>query len=66
MPPVVGKGDIGLMDLARAFFHASKGRKICLTSRPLGWPLNANEITHPHGFWGIRVAVASVLEHPLR
>lgn len=52
VPPVVGKGDIGLMDLARAFFHASKGRNICLTSRPLGWPLNANEITHPLGFLG--------------
>ena len=52
VPPVVGKGGIGVMDLARAFFHASKGREICLTGRPLGWPLNANEITHPHGFLG--------------
>ena len=52
VPPVVGKGNIGVMDLARAFFHASKGREICLTSRPLGWPLNANEITHPLGFLG--------------
>ena len=52
VPPVVGKGNIGVMDLARAFFHASKGREICLTGRPLGWPLNANEITHPLGFLG--------------
>jgi len=52
VPPVIGKGDIGIMDLARSFYHASKGREICLTSRPLGWPLNANEITHPHGFLG--------------
>ncbi len=52
VPLVLGKGEIGVMDLAHAFFHASKGREICLTSRPLGWPLNANEITHPHGFLG--------------
>ena len=46
------KGDIGLMDLARAFYHASQGHSLCITSRPLGWPQNANDITHPHGFLG--------------
>ena len=45
-------GEIGLMDLARAFHHASKNCKICITGRPLGWPTNANEITHPLGFLG--------------
>ena len=52
LPKLEGKGEIGLMDLALAFFHASKDRDICITGRPLGWPLNANEITHPLGFLG--------------
>jgi thiamine pyrophosphate-dependent acetolactate synthase large subunit-like protein len=46
------QGDIGLMDLARAFYHASQGHELCITSRPLGWPQNANDITHPLGFLG--------------
>jgi acetolactate synthase-1/2/3 large subunit len=46
------EGEIGLMDLARAFHHASKNCEICITGRPLGWPTNANEITHPLGFLG--------------
>jgi len=46
------QGDIGLMDLARAFYHASQGHALCITSRPLGWPQNANDITHPLGFLG--------------
>jgi acetolactate synthase-1/2/3 large subunit len=52
LPKLEGKGEIGLMDLALAFFHATKDREICITGRPLGWPLNANEITHPLGFLG--------------
>ena len=48
----VGTGEIGLMDLARAFHKASAGREICITGRPLGWPQNANEITHPLDFLG--------------
>ena len=50
LPPA--SGEIGLMDLARAFHHASKDRTIAITGRPLGWPQNANEITHPLGFLG--------------
>lgn len=50
--PPKAKGEIGLMDLARAFYHASKGHDLCITTRPLGWPQNANEITHPLGFLG--------------
>jgi len=52
VPVPEGNGKIGLMDLARAFHHASKNREICITGRPLGWPVNANEITHPLGFLG--------------
>ncbi|MHA7874318.1 thiamine pyrophosphate-binding protein [Roseivivax sp.] len=52
VPEVSGQGEIGLMDLARAFHHASRDREICITGRPLGWPQNANEITHPLGFLG--------------
>ncbi|EAR51888.1 benzoylformate decarboxylase [Oceanicola granulosus HTCC2516] len=52
VPEVTGSGEIGLMDLARAFHHASKGREIAITGRPLGWPVNANEIDHPLGFLG--------------
>jgi acetolactate synthase-1/2/3 large subunit len=47
-----GSGEIGLMDLASAFFHASAGRAIAITGRPLGWPTNANVIEHPHDFLG--------------
>jgi len=52
VPQPPASGEIGLMDLARAFHHASAGREISITGRPLGWPQNANEITHPHGFLG--------------
>lgn len=52
MADVSGSGEIGLMDLARAFHNASKGREISITGRPLGWPQNANEISHPLGFLG--------------
>lgn len=45
-------GEIGLMDLARAFHRAAAGRKLCLTGRPLGWPTDANDIEHPHDFLG--------------
>lgn len=45
-------GEIGLMDLARAFSKASEGRDLSIVSRPLGWPTNANKITHPHDFLG--------------
>tara|TARA_B110000503_G_scaffold123536_1_gene189232 strand:+ start:3609 stop:5366 length:1758 start_codon:yes stop_codon:yes gene_type:complete len=45
-------GDIGLMDLARAFCRANNGRELTITSRPLGWPTNANIIDHPLGFLG--------------
>ncbi|ESR26150.1 thiamine pyrophosphate-binding protein [Lutibaculum baratangense] len=47
-----GSGEIGLMDLARAFAIASEGRKLTITGRPLGWPTNANRIEHPHDFLG--------------
>lgn len=52
VPKVEGSGSIGLMDLAHAYHEASKGRKLCITGRPLGWPTNANEITHPLDFLG--------------
>ncbi|WP_249200343.1 thiamine pyrophosphate-binding protein [Thetidibacter halocola] len=45
-------GEIGLMDLARAFSRASEGRALSIVSRPLGWPTNANRIEHPHDFLG--------------
>lgn len=45
-------GDIGLMDLARAFAVVTKDEKISITGRPLGWPSNANVIEHPHDFLG--------------
>lgn len=47
-----GSGDIGLMDLARAFDAVSRDRALCITGRPLGWPSNANVIEHPHDFLG--------------
>lgn len=50
--PPPPSGPIGLMDLARAFHHASEGETICITGRPLGWPSNANVIDHPLGFLG--------------
>lgn len=45
-------GEIGLMDLARAFAAASEGLELCITGRPLGWPTNANVIEHPLDFLG--------------
>ncbi|HSR71501.1 MAG TPA: thiamine pyrophosphate-binding protein [Kiloniellales bacterium] len=45
-------GEIGLMDLARAFARAARGRALCITGRPLGWPSNANLVEHPHDFLG--------------
>jgi acetolactate synthase-1/2/3 large subunit len=33
LPKLEGKGEIGLMDLALAFFHATKDREICITGR---------------------------------
>lgn len=45
-------GTIGLMDLARTFSVVTEGRDLCITSRPLGWPTNANVIDHPPGFLG--------------
>ncbi|NNU80794.1 thiamine pyrophosphate-binding protein [Halovulum dunhuangense] len=52
IPAPADKGEIGLMDLARAFCRASEGRDLTITSRPLGWPTNANVIEHPLGFLG--------------
>lgn len=52
VPPPKGEGEIGLMDLAAAFFAASEGRRLCITGRPLGWPTNANAIEHPLDFLG--------------
>lgn len=52
VPKVEGKGEIGLVNLARAFHHASKDYDISITARPIGWPMNANEIDHPLGFLG--------------
>ncbi|MDH3229490.1 MAG: thiamine pyrophosphate-binding protein [Alphaproteobacteria bacterium] len=45
-------GEIGLMDLARAFAKATENEAICITGRPLGWPANANVIEHPLDFLG--------------
>lgn len=45
-------GEIGLMDLARAFARAAAGRTLAITTRPLGWPLDAHPIDHPHDFLG--------------
>lgn len=50
--PTSATGEIGLMDLARAFSRASAGRALSVVSRPLGWPTNANRISHPHDFLG--------------
>ena len=47
-----GSGEIGLMDMARTFAAVTKGEKMCITGRPLGWPANANCIEHPHDFLG--------------
>lgn len=52
LPSVSGNGEIGLMDLARAFATASENRKLSITGRPLGWPTNGNCIEHPHDFLG--------------
>lgn len=52
VPQIKASGEIGLMDLAHAFHHASKDEKISITGRPLGWPTNGNEIDHPLGFLG--------------
>jgi thiamine pyrophosphate-dependent acetolactate synthase large subunit-like protein len=45
-------GRIALMDLARVFCEAARGHDLCLTTRPLGWPANANELAHPHDYLG--------------
>jgi acetolactate synthase-1/2/3 large subunit len=45
-------GEIGLMDMARAYARAAEGRELCITGRPLGWPTNANRIEHPLDFLG--------------
>ena len=45
-------GPISLMDLARAFGVATCDQNVCLTSRPLGWPNNANNLEHPHDYLG--------------
>lgn len=45
-------GEIGLMDLARAFAKATENEAICITGRPLGWPANANVVEHPLDFLG--------------
>jgi thiamine pyrophosphate-dependent acetolactate synthase large subunit-like protein len=50
--PVATTGEIGLMDLARAFSRSAHGRALSIVSRPLGWPTNANRIDHPLDFLG--------------
>ncbi len=45
-------GEIGLVDLARAFATATEDETICVTGRPLGWPANAHVIEHPLDFLG--------------
>ncbi len=45
-------GEIGLIDLARAFARATGNEAICITGRPLGWPANANIVEHPLDFLG--------------
>jgi len=50
--PPAGSGEIGLVDMARAFAQATRDEKICITGRPLGWPANANIIEHPLDFLG--------------
>ena len=47
-----GSGEIGLMDMARTFAAVTRGEKMCITGRPLGWPANANRIEDPHDFLG--------------
>ena len=51
VPLVSGEGDIGMMDLARAFFHAIKDVIFASPAGHLAGPM-PNEITHPHGFLG--------------
>lgn len=50
--PSASSGPISLMDLARVFARETRGMELCLTSRPLGWPNNANELEHPHAYLG--------------
>lgn len=50
--PPAASGEIGLMDMARAFARAAREEKICITGRPLGWPANANIVEHPLDFLG--------------
>lgn len=47
-----GSGEIGLMDMARTFAAVTKGEKMCITGRSLGWPTNAIRIEHPLDFLG--------------
>ena len=50
--PPPATGPISLMDLARAFNVATRDQKVGIASRPLGWPNNANELEHPHDYFG--------------
>jgi thiamine pyrophosphate-dependent acetolactate synthase large subunit-like protein len=49
---VPASGPISLMNLARVFANVTRDQKLCLTTRPLGWPANANELEHPHDYLG--------------
>jgi thiamine pyrophosphate-dependent acetolactate synthase large subunit-like protein len=49
---VPASGPISLMNLARVFANVTRDQKLCLTTRPLGWPANGNELEHPHDYLG--------------
>lgn len=47
-----GKGTIGITDLTSVFLNMTDSIDISLSSRPLGWPMNAVSISHPHDWIG--------------
>ena len=51
-PPKGQNGPISISDMARAFAVRAEGETLCIISRPLGWPLNANTMTAPLDFLG--------------
>jgi thiamine pyrophosphate-dependent acetolactate synthase large subunit-like protein len=50
--PARAQGPIGVADLAHAFAAASASRSVSLTSRPIGWPPDANVFEHPLDYLG--------------
>jgi thiamine pyrophosphate-dependent acetolactate synthase large subunit-like protein len=51
-PPTATSGTINITDMARVFANRAEGQPLSIISRPLGWPPNANIITHPLDFFG--------------